>query len=232
MINESLIIITLLVSFGSVVLLHRLWGKGGVFAWIGISTILANIEVTIMVNAFGMEQTLGNVLYASSFLATDVLSEMYGKKEAKKGVSIGIAASVIFIIFSFIWQQYVPSENDWAMPSVKNLFANTPRIVLASLIAYIISEFVDVKLYHVFWSFSEKKTGDKRKMLWFRNNIATLISQFINIVIFNFWAFYGLYTLSTLISITVACYVVYIFTSLLDTPFLYLARKWTNKESS
>lgn len=230
MINELLIIITLLISFGSVVLLHRIFGKGGVFAWIGISTILANIEVTVMVIAFGMEQTLGNVLFASSFLATDVLSELYGKKEAKKGVRIGITSSLIFIIFAFLWRQYIPSENDWAMPSMRILFSNTTRIVCASLVAYIISEFIDVQLYHRIWEFSEKKTGSKQKLLWFRNNIATLISQLINIVIFNFGAFYGVYPLPTLISITITCYVIYIFTSILDTPFIYIARRWVYKE--
>ena len=62
-------------------------------------------------------------------------------------------------------------------------------------------------------------------MLWFRNNFSTLISQFVNIVIFNFGAFMGIYTFKELVGITGACYVIYVATSLLDTPFVYLARK-------
>jgi uncharacterized integral membrane protein (TIGR00697 family) len=62
-------------------------------------------------------------------------------------------------------------------------------------------------------------------MLWFRNNFSTLISQFVNIVIFNFGAFSGIYKFNELIAITASCYVIYVATSLLDTPFVYLARK-------
>jgi len=65
-----------------------------------IATIAANIEVLIIVNAFGMEMTLGNILFASTFLVTDILSELYGKKEAQKAVYLGIATSVIFICIS------------------------------------------------------------------------------------------------------------------------------------
>lgn len=223
--NEFLLIISLLVSFGSVILFFRIFGKSGLFAWIGICAVFANIEVVILVRAFGMEQTLGNTLFASSFLATDILSEIYGKKDANKGVFMGIITTVLFIILSFMWQHYIPAESDWAMPFVKQLFANTPRVLLTSLSAYSISEAFDVWLYHKWWDLTEKKSGNKNKFLWFRNNFSTLISQLVNIVIFNFGAFFGIYKISELISITVACYVIYIVTSLLDTPFIYFARK-------
>ena len=124
-----------------------------------------------------------------------------------------------------MWVHYIPAESDWAMPSVKALFANTPRILCASLAGYAISEVLDVWLYHKWWNLTEKKTGSHAKMLWFRNNFSTLISQLINIVLFNFIAFLGIFPLKELISITVACYISYVITSLLDTPFIYLARK-------
>lgn len=228
--NELLLIISLLVSFGATIVFLKLFGKSGLFAWVGICAVFANIEVTILVNAFGMEQTLGNTLFASSFLATDILSELYGKKDADKAVYIGISTTILFIILSFMWIHYIPSENDWAMPSIKTLFSNTPRILFASLTGYAISQIFDVWLYHKWWAFTNKKTGDESKMLWFRNNFSTLISQAINIVIFNFGAFAGIYRMNELIQITLACYVIYIVTSLLDTPFIYIARKIGKKE--
>ena len=229
--NELLLIITLLVSFGGTILFLRVFGKGGLFAWIGICTVFANIEVTIVVNAFGMEQTLGNTLFAATFLATDILSEIYGKKEATKGVLAGIFTSLTFILLSFLWVHYIPSESDWASGFVKGLFSNTPRMLLASLIAYAVSEWIDVVLYHAWWNLTEKKTGDRKSMLWFRNNFSTLISQFVNIVIFNFGAFWGIYAFGELVAITGACYVIYIVTSLLDTPFVYIARRMMEKET-
>ena len=225
--NELLIIITLLLSFGGTLLFLKVFGKGGLFAWIGICTVLANIEVTILVNAFGMEQTLGNTLFAATFLATDILSEIFGKKDAQKGVLAGIFTSLSFIMLSFMWVHYIPAEGDWASPFVHGLFTNTPRMLISSLIAYVVSESIDVSLYHAWWNFTQKKTGSRSKMLWFRNNFSTLISQFVNIVIFNFGAFSGIYTFSQLAAITASCYVIYIVTSLLNTPFVYLARTIT-----
>lgn len=227
--NELFLIISLLVSFGATLLFLRLFGKAGLFAWIAISAILANIEVTVLVHAFGMDQTLGNTLFAASYLATDILSEVYGKKDADKGVYVGIITTIMFILFSLLWTHYIPAEGDWAMPSVKTLFSNTPRILLASLAGYAISEKLDVWLYHKWWSITEKKTGSHDKMLWFRNNGSTLISQLVNIVIFNFGAFLFVFPLKELISITGACYIIYIVTSLLDTPFVYLAKLIANK---
>ena len=227
--NELLLIITLLVSFGGTLLFLRVFGKGGLFAWIGIATVFANIEVTLVVHAFGMDQTLGNTLFAATFLATDILSEVYGKKEATKGVLAGIFTSLTFILLSFLWVHYIPADSDWASELVRGLFSNTPRMLLSSLVAYAISEWIDVFLYHAWWNLTEKKTGSHSKMLWFRNNFSTLISQFVNIVIFNFGAFFGLYEFKELVAITGACYVIYIVTSLLDTPFIYLARQIAEK---
>lgn len=229
--NELFLIISLVVSFGATLLFMRLFGKGGLFAWIAISAILANIEVTILVHAFGMDQTLGNTLFAASYLATDILSEVYGKKEADKGVLVGIITTLMFILFSFLWTHYTPAESDWAMEFVKQLFSNTPRILIASLAGYAISESLDVWLYHKWWSLTEKKTGDHNKFLWFRNNFSTLISQLVNIVIFNFGAFLFVFPLKELISITASCYIIYVATSLLDTPFIYLAKLVAKKTS-
>ena len=223
--NELLLIISLVVSYSLLLAFFKLFGKSGIYVWLGISTILANIEVTILVNAFGMEQTLGNTLFASTFLATDILSEIYGKKDSQKGAYIGILVLLVFLFFSFFWQIYTPSENDWAMPDVKGLFGNTPRMLLASLIGFAVSECIDVHLYHKIWEISEKKSGNHSKFLWLRNNGSTLISQFVNIFIFNFGAFCFIYDFNTLANITLSCYVIYVFTSLLDTPFVYIARK-------
>lgn len=228
--NELFLIITLLVSFGGTILFLKVFGKGGLFAWIGIATVFANIEVTIVVHAFGMDQTLGNTLFAATFLATDILSELYGKKEANKGVLAGILTSLTFILLSFLWVHYIPAQSDWASEFVHGLFSNTPRMLLSSLIAYVVSEFIDVTLYHAWWKLTEKKTGSHTKMLWFRNNFSTLISQFVNIVLFNFGAFLGIYSFKELLAITASCYVIYVATSLLDTPFVYIARKIVKKD--
>ena len=117
--NEILLVLSLLVIYGSVLLVYRLFGKSGLYCFTAIATITANIEVLIMVDAFGMEQTLGNILFASTFLVTDIISEVDGKKAAQKAVNIGIFTSVFFIVVSQSWLLYRPSASDWAQPAIK-----------------------------------------------------------------------------------------------------------------
>ena len=228
-INEILIACSIPVFFGFLIFLVRVFGKTGIYAWLVLEAIAANIEVLILVNAFGMEQTLGNVLFASSFLATDILSEIYGKKEASKAVWVGITSLIIFVVISVSWQFFTVSENDFCSKSIREVFAVTPRIMAASLLGYLVSELYDVWVYHKIWEKSTKSTGDKSRYLWLRNNGSTLSSQLINTLIFTFLAFAGTYDFKTLISIAISSYVIYVFTSLFDTPFIYLARKLAPK---
>ncbi len=222
--NELLLASTLLIVFGTTLLVFRFFGKTGLYVWSVLATVLANIEVLILIRAFGLEQTLGNVLFAVTFLITDILSECYGKKEANRAVWLGISGSLFFVFLSQSWLLYNPSENDWVFPSMETVFASTPRVVLASLFVYGLCQFFDVWLYHRWWSFTEKRFGNKKSHLWLRNNGSTLVSQFINTCLFNLLAFGGTYSWSTLLSIILMGYLIYVVTSLLDTPFIYLAR--------
>ena len=227
--NEILMLASVPVFFGGLVLFFRLFGKNGIFAWTVICTIAANIEVLILVHAFGMDTTLGNVLFASSFLATDIMSELFGKKEANKCVKIGIAANITFILISQSWFLFIPAEADTMAAPIKTVFANTPRVMISSLFAYVVCELYDVWAYHHVWAWTEKKFGDKRRFLWLRNNGSTLVSQLINVVVFNLLAFAGVFSADIIIQILVFGYAIFIVTSILDTPFLYFARRIAEK---
>ena len=227
--KEFMLFSSLLILFSSVVLIYKFFGKAGIFSAGAIITIMANIEVLLLVKAFGLEQTLGNVLFASTFLMTDILSELEGKKEANKAVYLGIIASIAMVVISQSWFLYTPAAGDWARPHLEAVFSVTPRLLFASLLGFVVSQKLDVFLYHKIWSFTEKKTGDKTKFLWLRNNGATLTAQIANTLIFNLIAFWGVYEAKTLISIVLSSYLIYVVTSLLDTPFLYITRKLTKK---
>jgi hypothetical protein len=223
--NELLLIISLFVIYGGVILAYKFYGKAGLYCWTVFATVTANIEVLLMVKAFGMEQTLGNVLFASTFLVTDILSEMEGKEAAAKAVNLGVVTSALFILLSQSWLLYTPSSEDWARPSFEVIFSNTPRLLLASLLVYAVSQRFDVWAYHKWWEFTSKKFGDSERFLWLRNNGSTLISQLLNTVLYTFGAFLGMYDMPVLLSICVSTYVIYVVTSLLDTPFIYMAKK-------
>lgn len=230
MTNEILILLSFLVIYGGVMLFYRLFGKGGLLAFNVLATLLANIEVLLLVKAFGIEMTLGNVLFASTFLITDILSENHGRRYANRAVMISTLCSVIFILISQIWLLYDPSENDWASGAFRTIFSSTPRIVCASLAVYFVSQLTDVWLYHKWWDWCRKRFGDSRRGLWIRNNGSTMISQLLNTFLYTSLAFYGTYSIETLVSIFLSTYMIYFFTSLMDTPFVYWCRNIYEKQ--
>lgn len=221
--NELILIVTLLVTYSTVILWFRLFGEAGMMGWTVFSTIAANIEVLILVDAFGLHQTLGNILFASTLLASEILSETAGKKKARRAVNLGILTSLCFIAVTQSWFLYVPSSSDWVMPSIRTVFSGTPRIMLASLAVYAVTQQFDVWMYAFVWKKTEKRFGTRRGYLWIRNNI-TLLSQVINTVLFTFGAFWGTYPMHDLISLCVSSYVIFLVTSLADNPFVYWAR--------
>ena len=223
--NEVFLLLSVAVFFGMTVAAGALFGERGLTCWSVVATIAANIEVIVLVNAFGMSMTLGNVLFASTFLVTDIVSELYGKDAAKRTVNISIFALICFIIISQSWFLYTPNSEDFITDSLRAVFSNTPRIMFSSLFVYAIVQRFDVWAYHAWWEFSKKRLGNADGWLWLRNNGSTLISQLLNTALFTVLAFWGIHSGDTLISIIVSSYVIYIFTSLLDTPFIYLARR-------
>lgn len=225
MFNEILLMASIVVFYGAVIILYKLFGRGGLLVWMGMATVLANIEVLRVIDAFGMEMTLGNILFASTFLVTDILSENEGREFASKTAWLGIIAAVAFALISQSWLLYVPSANDWAGEAFRTIFTVTPRIVAASVIVYAICQHFDIWLYHRIWNFTTRLTGDKTRLMWFRNNAATMVTQAINTVLYNVGAFWGMYSVKTLVSICASCYLIFIVTSICDTPALYLARR-------
>lgn len=222
--NELLLIGSIFLIFGAVLMAYRLFGKVGLYVMTAVATVVANIEVLMIVQGFGMEQTLGNVMFAATFLATDILSENEGKKCASKAVWIGVFSSVVMLLFTQYWLLYTPAPSDWASEHIRAIFSTTPRLLLASFVGYAVSQRFDVWLYHTLWNATTKKTGDNIRFLWLRNNGSTLVSQIINTVVFNVIAFWGWYDTKTLVSIILSSYLVFIVTSLADTPAVYFAR--------
>ena len=216
--NELLLIIEIIVIFSMVVLSNKLFGRYGLITWVAIASIIANIEVLKSVDMFGIATTLGNVMFASTFLATDILSECYGKKEAKKAVYIGLASVVAYIICTQLTLIYIPSSTDIANGSMQLLFGLAPRVCLSSLVMYFLANLADVYLFD---KLSEKTKGKK---MWLRNNLSTIVCNCTENFGFTFLAFFGIYDITTLLTIAVSASIIEMFIALCDTPFLYLAK--------
>ncbi|MBP7850847.1 MAG: queuosine precursor transporter [Lentimicrobiaceae bacterium] len=233
--NEIIWIIDLLVNFGMIILAYWIFGKMGLFVWIPIAAIVANIQVIQTVDLVTLAATLGNTVYASSFLVTDILSEKYGKKEAHKAVWIGFFSLISMTVLMNIALLYKPMEDAFSAEvhqGLSTIFGFMPRIVLASLTAYLISQQHDVWAFH-FWA----RIFPGRKGLWRRNNLSTMVSQLIDTVIFTAIAFWGVFEFPILVQIFITTYFLKWIVAAADTPFVYLATyikpmKWLEDKGS
>ena len=145
--NEWLLVVEIITVFSLLLITKRLFGKNGLIYWGAMASIIANRQVTKSVDIFNISATLGNVMFASNFLATDILSECYGKKDAKQAVLIGIFSVLVYIINMQISLLYVPNHIDIANVAMQNLFNIVLIICVASVLMFAISNIADVYLF-------------------------------------------------------------------------------------
>ena len=138
MFNEIFGVTSFIVTFILMVFMYRCFGKQGLIAWVAIGTIIANIQVIKTVHIFGISATLGNVMFASIYLATDILNDIYGRKVAKRAVWLGFSSTLVMIIVMQMSLHFIPAPVDTAQGALKTIFDLVPRIALGSVIAYII----------------------------------------------------------------------------------------------
>ncbi len=224
--NELLFILTLIVNFGGILLCYKLFKKTGLFVWIGFATIAANIEVAKCVDLFGLSATLGNVIYGTIFLATDILNEIYGAKKARLGVWIGFFTMIVFTIMSQLNLLFAPNAEDMVSGSLQVIFSFMPRICFASMLAYLVSNMLDTYSYD--W-IRTKLPADQ--FLWIRNNGSTMTSQIVDTILFTLIAFYGVFRLEVVFELMFTTYILKFIISVCDTPFIYLAKKIHQKSS-
>ncbi len=179
------------------------------FYWYPFDMSIFNVKL--------FEISVGLLPYPITFLITDILSEIYGKKKANQVVIAGIFASFFSLLIIYV-SKHVPATT-WSQVNDEtflNVFGAAPLAVFASMIAYLFAQFIDIRVYH-FW----KKTT-KGKHLWLRNNFSTFTSQFVDTLTvlvllcsFNIIAwdkFWGLLIGGVLFKMMIAA---------LDTPVLY-----------
>jgi uncharacterized integral membrane protein (TIGR00697 family) len=180
------------------------------------SLLMANILASKIVVIGGLILPAAIILYPLTFLFTDVVSEIEGKESARTLVMTGFYMSIVMVAVIFLGK-LLPAAPFWQhQGAYEIILGSTPRIVLASMIAYLISQNHDVWAFH--WL--KKKTGGR--YLWLRNTCSTVASQLIDSVLFIGIAFAGTYPAKTIAIMIVSQYLVKVGIALLDTPFCYL----------
>jgi queuosine precursor transporter len=173
-----------------------------------IAAVLASKIITV----FGLFVPAGVFAYCITFICTDVISEMWGKRAAQNAVLSGfIALSLAFLLIQITihW----PSAPFWSLhESFNSILGMTPRIIIASLVAYTLSQYHDVWLFHLI----RRMTGSHH--LWLRNNLSTAASQLLDSAVFITIAFYGILPIWPLI---IGQWVIKMGIAALDTPIIY-----------
>ncbi len=218
MINELLWFGLMIFCYFAILLIYKLFGRKGLFAWVAMSIILANIQVMKTIQLFGLVSAEGNIVYSSIFFVSDILNEVYGKKEAKRAVFVGFFILITMTVVMQVTLMFIPDASDTMAPHLDAIFRFMPRIALASLTAYICSQTYDV------WMYALIKKYHGRKLLWFRSNLSVILSQLIDNTMFTVLAFYGVFSWDIILQIYVTSLILKVVVSFSDTPFLYWAR--------
>ena len=171
-------------------------------------------------NIFGnhlFELSVGILPYPLTFLITDLISEIYGKKKANQVVITGIFASFFSMAILLIANRVPAIENSPIDDLTFNkVFALSPIAVLASMIAYLLAQFVDIRIYH-FW-----KKLTRGKMLWLRNNFSTFSSQLIDtILVVVLLSFFDVLEWSLFWGLVISGFLFKVLVAAIDTPILY-----------
>ncbi|PAE24473.1 queuosine precursor transporter [Bacillus sp. 7894-2] len=225
MFNEWFGLLFAIINFILVLAMYRLFGKTGLFVWIGFSTVMANLQVVKTIEMFGLTATLGNAMYGTAFLVTDILNEKYGKEEAKKAVWLGFFTLLSMTLIMQMVLLFKPHETDFAQESLSTLFSVLPRIAAGSLAAYLVSQFTDVYIFSYL-----KKKFPKDGQFWIRNNGSTMISQLLDTLVFTSIAFLGVFPPEEWIQIFITTYLLKFIVAVLDTPFGYIAKRFPVKD--
>ncbi|PYE80663.1 hypothetical protein DFQ11_10427 [Winogradskyella epiphytica] len=164
------------------------------------------------------EISVGILPYPITFLITDLISEIYGKKRANDVVVVGIFASLFSLLIVYVSAQIPATEWSYVNDDMfSKVFGNTSLAVFASMITYLFAQFVDIQIYH-FW-----KRVTKGKHLWLRNNFSTWFSQFIDTftVVFLLCTF-GIIDWENFYGLLLSGFLFKFLIAIMDTPFLYL----------
>ena len=188
------------------------------------SLVVGNIiGTTKFVNVFGLTVPAGTLAYPFTFLATDLICELYGKKRAQVLVWVGFAMN-FFMLGLMMLGHYLKDASgvSGATSTFESVYGFMIGNVIASMFAYLVAQSVDVKLFH-FW-----KNLTKGKYLWVRNNLSTVVSQLVDTTAILSVLYFAnnlggnIRTIADLVNLIIASYLFKFFIALFDTPLFYI----------
>lgn len=183
-----------------------------------VTNLIANKFVYFNLGFKEFRISAGVLPYPVTFLVTDIISEIYGRKKATQVVAAGFVASMFVLGVLWFGDQFrAIEESPVSDETYRNVFANAWRVILSSMLAYLVAQFADVRIYH-FW---KKLTNGKH--LWLRNNGSTIVSQLLDTTFVVGVLFVGQLSLTEMGLLIRDGWIYKVIFALLDTPFMYAA---------
>lgn len=221
---ENLSLLIFLVCVISILVLFRTFGITGLYMYNAVIVIVANLQVLKTATfCFSPEPVaLGTITFATTYLVSDILTEHHGKAVAHKGVWLSFAAHILMTSLMVFTLGYSAPAGDKAHGAMMTLFAPSPRILLAGLLAYVISQFLDIHVFEWVGRITQ------RRWLWLRTNVATLLSGLVDNTIFSLLAWVILNPepisfYSLIFTYILGTYLARGLVALLSTPVMYLS---------
>jgi len=183
--------------------------------------LIANKFITVDLGFKTFIISAGVLPYPVTFLITDILSELYGQKRTTQVVLSGLVASIFVLFVLWLGAQFPALETSPVSDETYNqVFQNAWRVIAASMLAYIVAQLVDVRLFH-FW---KRLTGGR--MLWVRNNFSTLVSQMVDTTLVVVVLFVGTLPWSTMGDYIWDGWLFKAIAAAVDTIFIYAFMAW------
>lgn len=177
--------------------------------------VVANVIAVKPLDVNGWAVPAGILAYPFTFLVTDTISELYGRKTATRLVWMGLILSVLMVLLVYV-SKVLPGAGFWEnQEAYDTILGSVPRVVLASLTAYLVSQHGDVLLFHFFRRLTNKR------YLWLRNICSTVVSQAVDTVLFITIAFAGVFSGGEVWKLMYTQYLIKVGVAAVDTPIVY-----------
>lgn len=222
--TELLALLTFVSCAASILILFRLFGATGLYLYNAVIVLVANIQVLKMTTFWFSPEpvALGTVAFATTYLASDILTEHYGTSVARRGVWLSFAGHILMTFLMIVTLGYSVPAGDKIQEAMVSLFTPSFRIFVAGLLAYAISQFLDISLFDWVAQLTQ------RRWLWLRTNVSTLLSGLLDNALFSIFAWVvlsptpiSLYSL--VFTYIMGTYLSRVLVAFMSTPIIYLS---------
>jgi uncharacterized integral membrane protein (TIGR00697 family) len=223
----EILTLALLISCGIIILLMmRLYGAIGLMVYSSLAVIVANLQVqkATTYSFFHEPIALGTVVFSSLFIVSSILTEYYGKSQARKAIWLSFTSMILVTFFMLVTIGFKPASGFYAPhQALCTLFLPAPALIAASLIAYIAGQLNDI------WIFATLSRLTHRHFLWLRTLFATLIGAFLDNLVFSVlaWMVFAVHPLpwkTVFFTYVLGTYLLRVCVAFVGIPFVYLAR--------